>query len=333
MPTRADAIAEIERHFDEGEFRDDLARRVAIPSTAQVPELRNRLDHYLEAEIGPTLTGLGYEWSVHANPAPAGGPFLVGRRIEDPSLPTVLTYGHGDVVRGQEGDWRDGRDPWTLDVDGERWYGRGTADNKGQHTINLAALGAVLRIRGRLGFNSTIFLETSEEIGSPGLAAFAEANRELLTADVLIGSDGPRLRPEDPTIFMGTRGALNFTLTVDLREGDHHSGNWGGLIANAGTRLANALASLVGPRGEVLVDELKPESIPPSVRAVLAGLEIDGGPDGPEVDGGWGEPGLTPAERVFAWNTLEVLAFETGNPQRVAPTPVTRPRRQRRGRR
>lgn len=314
---RADAIAEAERHFDEGEFRSDLARRVAIRSTAQLPELRDQLDHYLRGEIGPSLAALGYEWSIHPNSDSRGGPFLVARRHEDPDRPTVLTYGHGDVVRGLEGEWRDGRDPWTLAVEGDRWYGRGTADNKGQHSINIAALAAVLRVRGRLGFNSTIFLETSEEVGSPGLAEFAADRRELLDADVLIGSDGPRLQPDAPTIFMGTRGALNFTMRVDLREGGHHSGNWGGLISNAGTRLANALAALVGPRGEILVDELKPEAIPPSVRQVLAGVEIDGGADGPAIEPEWGESGLTPAERVFAWNALEVLAFEAGHPDNV----------------
>jgi acetylornithine deacetylase/succinyl-diaminopimelate desuccinylase-like protein len=314
---RVDAIGAAERHFDQGRLEDELRRRVAIKSTAQVDELRPELDRYLRLELGPTLDRLGYTWSIHDNPDPAGGPFLIGHRHEDDALPTVLTYGHGDVVRGLEGAWRDGRDPWTLDVEGDRWYGRGTADNKGQHSINLAALATVLAQRGRLGFNSTLFFETSEEVGSPGLAAFAAEHRDALRADVLIASDGPRLRPDRPTIFTGTRGAMNFTLAVDLREGAHHSGNWGGLISNAGVRLANALACLVGPRGEILVDALKPTAVPPSVRAVLDGVEVDGGPDGPAVDPTWGEPGLTPAERVYAWNTFEVLAFEAGNPAKV----------------
>ncbi len=310
-------MAQAEAHFDSGALRDDLARRVAIRSTAQEAQYRGELDRYLTDEIGPSLTELGYRWSVEPNPDSAGGPFLIGHRHEADDLPTVLTYGHGDVVRGQEGRWDDGRDPWTLDVDGERWYGRGTADNKGQHTINLTALKTVLQVRGRLGFNSTVFLETSEEVGSPGLAAFAQANRARLAADVLIASDGPRLRPDSPTLFMGTRGALNFTLSIAAREGGHHSGNWGGLIANPGTRLANALALLIGPNGEILVPELRPEAVPAAVRAVLDGLEVGGGDDGPEVDLNWGEPGLTPAERVFAWNALEVLAFQTGDPTKV----------------
>ncbi|MEM8924773.1 MAG: M20 family metallopeptidase [Actinomycetota bacterium] len=317
MSTRAQAVAAAERHFDDGDFRRDLARRVAIRSTAQEPELRPELDRYLDDEMMPSLQALGYECSIHPNPVDGGGPFLVARRHDEPGRPTVLTYGHGDVVRGLEGRWDDDRDPWTLTVDGERWYGRGTADNKGQHTINLAALASVLATRGRLGFNSTVLLETSEEIGSPGLADFAAAERELLAADVLIGSDGPRLQPDRPTIFCGTRGALNFTLSIDLRDGGHHSGNWGGLIANAGVRLANALATIVGPKGEILVPELRPASIPPAVREVLQGVEIDGGLDGPAVEDDWGQPGLTPAERVFAWNTFEVLAFESGTPAQV----------------
>lgn len=315
--SRRAALDRVTQHFDDGEFRDDLARRVAIRSTSQVPELRPELYRYLDDEMTGTLKAMDYECRLYENPDPRGGPFLIARRHEDDALPTVLTYGHGDVVRGLEGEWRDGRDPWTLDVDGERWYGRGTADNKGQHSINIAAIRAVLQTRGRLGFNSIIFLETSEEVGSPGLAEFAKHERDALKADVLVGSDGPRLAPDAPTIFMGTRGAINFELSVDLREGGHHSGNWGGLISNAGTRLANAIAAMVGPKGEIRVPELRPERVLPSVRQILAGVEVVGGADGPSVEPDWGEPGLSPAERVFAWNSFEVLAFKAGNPDKV----------------
>ena len=314
MPDRAGAIAHVLEYFDRGGYFDDLARRVAIPSTAQDAEHRPALDTYLHDEIGPSLTALGYVVEVFENPVEGGGPLLVAERHEGDDLTTVFTYGHGDVVRGQEHAWREGLDPWTLTRDGDRWYGRGTADNKGQHTINIAALASVLATRGNLGFNSRILIETSEEIGSPGLREFCEQERDRLRADVLIASDGPRLVPEEPTLFMGTRGAINFELSLEYREGGHHSGNWGGLLANPGIRLAHAIACLVGPRGEVLVPELRPEGIPDSVRAALADCRVDGGPDAPDIDPDWGEPGLTPIERVFAWNTIEVLAFTTGNP-------------------
>jgi acetylornithine deacetylase/succinyl-diaminopimelate desuccinylase-like protein len=130
---------------------------------------------------------------------------------------------------------------------------------------------------------------------------------------VLIASDGPRLVASRPTLFLGARGCCNFDLAVDLRDGGHHSGNWGGLLANPGTILANAIASLVDARGRILVGALLPPPIPDAVRRALAGIE-PGEPGGPQIDADWGEPTLTPAERVFAWNSLEVLAFRTGNP-------------------
>ena len=125
-------------------------------------------------------------------------------------MPTVLSYGHGDVIRAQTDQWRDGLHPFTLVEEGDRLYGRGTADNKGQHLINIAALEAVIAARGRLGFNCRMVIETGEETGSPGLHDFFAAQKDALSADVLIASDGPRLQPETPTMFMGSRGGVTF---------------------------------------------------------------------------------------------------------------------------
>ena len=192
---REGALARIREHYDSGAFIEVLARRVAVPSTSQDPEFAPHLRRYLEEEIAPAAEGMGFEVRVEPNPEEGGGPLLTAVRQEDEALPTVLVYGHGDTVLGHEGQWREGRDPWTLDRDGERLYGRGTVDNKGQHGIALAALEAVLAERGRLGFNAKLLVETSEETGSKGLRAFAEANRQRLAADVLIASDGPRVAP------------------------------------------------------------------------------------------------------------------------------------------
>ena len=309
---RAAAVNAALEWFDRGEFEKVLARRVAHRTESQRADAQPDLRAYLDDEIVPSLAELGFTSRIVANPK-GGGPFLIAQRIEDPALPTILTYGHGDVILGYEAQWREGLSPWTLTREGDRWYGRGTADNKGQHTINLAALERVLEARGRLGFNVKVLLETGEETGSPGLREVCMAEREALAADVLIASDGPRLRAAQPTLFLGSRGAFNFDLTVDLRSGGHHSGNWGGLIANPGTILASAIASMVDAQGRILVDALRPPAIPDSVRAALATIE-PGEAGGPPVDPAWGEPGLTPAERVFAWNALEVLAFVTGNP-------------------
>ena len=314
--SRAGAIAAIERYFDDGGFFAELARRVAVKTESQNPARGAELAAYLEVEMQPHLERLGFHCSVLANPSGKGGPFLLAERIEDAALTTVLSYGHGDVIRGQDEQWRAGLDPWVLKREGERLYGRGSADNKGQHTINLAALGAVLEARGRLGFNVKLIIETGEETGSPGLKQLCEQHKARLTADLLIASDGPRLQPMRPTIFLGSRGAMNFDLSLDLRAGGHHSGNWGGLLRNPGIVLAHALASITDARGAIRVPEWRPNSLTPAVRAALAGLVIDGGADGPQIDADWGEPGLTPAERVFGWCSFEVLAFVSGNPDK-----------------
>ena len=152
-----------------------------------------------------------------------------------------------------------------------------------------------------------------EETGSPGLSDFCRAHRREFAADVLIASDGPRLHADRPTVYLGTRGVANFDLTLKLREGGHHSGNWGGLLRNPGTVLSHAIASLVDARGRITIDALRPPPIPAAVKRALADIEVGGGPDDPAVDADWGEPGLTPAERVFGWNTIEVLAIGVGN--------------------
>lgn len=312
--SRAEVLERAAAHLDSGAFEAELARRIAIRSASQEPESGPALQAYLAEDLVPTLQALGFECRIHRNPVPDAGPFLIARRVEDPSRPTVLMYGHGDVIRGQDRSWTRGAGPWQLARDGDRLYGRGTADNKGQHSINLAALAQVLALRGKLGFNVTWLVETGEETGSPGLAAFCAQQREALRADVLIASDGPRLTADRPTVFLGSRGVVNFDLALTLRDGAHHSGNWGGLLRNPGTVLANAIASLVDVQGRILVDALRPPPIPANVRAALAGLVVGGGANDPVVDADWGEPGLTPAERVFGWNTLEVLAMRTGNP-------------------
>jgi acetylornithine deacetylase/succinyl-diaminopimelate desuccinylase-like protein len=307
--SRAQAILAAERYFDEGRFFDELARRVAIPTESQDPARAGALAEYLETELAESLERMGFACRIVPNPAGKYGPFLLAERIEDEKAPTVLSYGHGDVIRGQEGDWRAGLQPWKLQREGDRLYGRGTADNKGQHSINLAAMETVLRTRGRLGFNVKFLIETGEEVGSPGLKMLCEQEKAALAADVLIASDGPRVQRERPTLFLGSRGALNFDLAVELREGARHSGNWGGLLANPGIVLAHAIASITDRRGAIRVPEWRPNSLTPAVKHALQDLVVENAED-------WGEPSLTPAERVFGWCSFEVLAFVTGNPQR-----------------
>jgi acetylornithine deacetylase/succinyl-diaminopimelate desuccinylase-like protein len=311
--TRKAAIDHAVGHLDSGVFAADLARRVAMPTESQNPERAGELAAYLEREMRPAFEALGFTCRLLEEPS-AKGPFLLAERIEDPGLVTALGYGHGDVVRGMDEAWSEGLSPWRMTERDGRWYGRGVADNKGQHAIHLAALAAVLRTRGRLGFNLRFLVEMGEEMGSPGLKKLCERNRETLSADLLLASDGPRLGADRPTIFLGARGGYSVDLWVDAREGGHHSGNFGGLLANPGLELAHALASIAGPTGQIRIPEWVPDGISPAVRRALADIEVAQQPGGPALDPWWGEPGLTPAERVFGWSSFEILAFTCGNP-------------------
>jgi acetylornithine deacetylase/succinyl-diaminopimelate desuccinylase-like protein len=317
MGTRESAIARAQAFFDSGRFRDRLAELVAIPSTSQDPGHEADVQRYLADAIAPWLTRLGFTHSIHPNPVAGFGPILVAERIEDPANPTILTYGHGDTVRGLEDQWRQGLQPWKLIEEGDRWYGRGTADNKGQHVLNLSALEAVLEERGgRLGFNLRLVIETSEERGSTGLRDFVAQNRDRLKADVLIGSDGPRVTPETPTIATGTRGTFHFDLVVDLRPGGVHSGHWGGLTTDPAIVLAHALTSICDRNGRILVREWLPKNgVPASVKQVLEGCPVGGGGEAASIDAGWGEPGLSSAEKIFGWNSFIVLAMISGRPE------------------
>ena len=313
---RTAAVARAHAYFDSGGFVSDLRRRVAIPSASQEPERSESLRAYLCDEMAPSLKPLGFAPTLLENPLGKGPPFLVASRTEDADLVNVLIYGHGDTIRGLDDLWRPGLSPWLLTIEGDRIYGRGTADNKGQHGINIGALASVLAERGRLGFNVKLLIEMGEEVGSVGLRELCEQHKDgLLKADLLIASDGPRIAPEQATLFLGARGGHLIDLVVELREGGHHSGNFGGLLANPGLILAQALACITDARGAIKVPEWRPP-LPPSVRQALKGVEVDAGPGGPKIDRDWGEPGLTPAERVFAWNSFEVLAFSTGTPER-----------------
>jgi len=316
--SRTDAIARAHEQFRSGAFLEELARRVAYKTESQNAERSEELRAYLEQEMQPAFAELDFDSRLVESPS-GKAPFLIAEHHEDASAPTVLMYGHGDVVDGMVGEWRGGLDPWrTMQIDG-RVYGRGTADNKGQHSINLAALRAVRAARGgKLGFNAKFIVEMGEEIGSPDLNKVCAALRDELKADVFVGSDGPRLAADRPTVFLGCRGGIRIHLDVNLREGGHHSGNWGGVLANPATILCNAIATLVDGHGRLRLDALKPPRLTNQIKSFLADVEIKPLPEEPSLSENWGEEGLSAAERLYAWNTLEVLAMSSGNIEKPA---------------
>jgi len=313
--TRQHAIDGALAHFDDPEgFFEDLKARVAVKTESQNPDRLPDCYAYLEEQMRPAFEAMGYACKVYDNPIEGRGPILLANRHEGDDLTTVLGYGHGDTVLGMEGQWKDNLDPWRLTKVGDKVYGRGTADNKAQHSAHLAALKAVLDARENLGFNHKFIIETGEENGSDGLKDLVAAHKDDFAADCYFASDGPRFDVAKPNLTLGNRGAFNFDLVLDFRDGGHHSGNWGGLLANPGIVLASALATVIDVNGRILAPCLLPPPISETVRDLLKDVDRQSATGGPEIDDTWGEPGLSRGEKVYGWNSFEILAMKTGNP-------------------
>jgi len=309
--SRVDAVERARSTIADGSFRERLARFVAIPSASRIASAKPELERFLTSELIPLFETMGFTTRL-LHHADAPGPCLLAERIEGADLPTVLQYGHGDVVAGLDG-WSEGLSPFELSERDGRWYGRGTADNKGQLNVNLTALEALLATRGGLGFNLKYLVEMGEESGSLGLREICAEHAEALSADVLIASDGPRLASDQPTIFLGARGGVSFYIEIKARDNFYHSGNWGGLLSNPGVELCHAVAALIGRHGEIKVADLTPGAIPDNVRQHLSRLKVTPQPEDPEIETWWGEPGLTAEEKVFAWSSFEIMEMECGN--------------------
>ena len=311
MTFKEKAVQHATQYFDKGYFKKDLAELISVKTESQ--NNKCNLENYYNQNIIPMLMEMGFKCKVMENPLSKANIILFAERIENANFSTILTYGHGDVVLGQDSCWDNGLSPYKLIEKDNRYYGRGTADNKGQHLINIKALNSLLSVQKKLGFNFKILFEMGEEIGSPGLKAFCQQNKELLKADVFIASDGPRISQKIPTIFTGSRGGINFDLSVNLRDNAHHSGNFGGILKDPSIILSHAIASITDARGQINIPEWLPTSLTPDIKEILAKLPlVDAGFD---LDPDWGQKELTMTERVFGWNSFSVLAMLSGEPE------------------
>jgi acetylornithine deacetylase/succinyl-diaminopimelate desuccinylase-like protein len=166
---------------------------------------------------------------------------------------TWLLYGHYDVYPAdekQEG-WR--TKPFEPVVDGDRIWGRGSGDNKGQHLALLNAIAIWRELHGELPIRVKVVLEGDEETGSRPLSGFIEANRERLKADLCCYSDGPMFPNDQPILMMGVRGNLGLQFVAKGAKRNLHSGNFGGVAPNPTLDLIHLLAEMVDRDGQLLV--------------------------------------------------------------------------------
>ena len=196
------------------------------------------------------LEGWGFAAEVHET---TSHPIIYAETGPQDARFTWLLYGHYDVYPAdekQEG-WK--TKPFEPVIDGDRIWGRGTGDNKGQHLAMLNAIALYRELHGELPIRIKVILEGDEETGSVPLPKFAEENRARLKADLCCYSDGPMFPNDQPVLLMGVRGILGLEFFATGAKRNLHSGNFGGVAPNPTLELIHLLAEMVDRDGKLRV--------------------------------------------------------------------------------
>ncbi|WP_372650266.1 dipeptidase [Draconibacterium sp.] len=181
----------------------------------------------------------------------AGNPVTYGEKIIDPALPTVLVYGHMDVMPVDPIDLWD-TPPFEPQVRDGKIYARGADDDKGQGMMHAKAFELMVKTN-TLPCNVKFMIEGEEEIGSPNLGKWCEQNKEMLKADIILVSDTSMLAADIPSITTGLRGLSYWQVEVTGPNRDLHSGIFGGAVANPINVLCSMIDQMVDADGKVTI--------------------------------------------------------------------------------
>ena len=186
---------------NEARFLEEWFSLIRIPSVSADPAHKNDI-----GGLCRTLERFAFRgWSDEARLMPSSGnPLVYAEKRVGEDAPTVLVYGHYDVMPAEPLDlWKS--DPFEPEVRDGHVFARGADDDKGQSMIQLKAFEYMVR-EGALRHNVKFILEGEEEIGSPSLNAFLQEYRELLACDVILVSDTSMLALDLPSLTTGLRG-------------------------------------------------------------------------------------------------------------------------------
>ncbi len=180
-----------------------------------------------------------------------GHPAVYGEIAGPPGAPTVLFYGHYDVQPPEPLElWSS--PPFEPTIRSGRIYGRGIADNKGQHLCHVLAVRAWREAAGELPVTAKFLIEGEEETGSPHLADLVRNQHDLLRADLVYTSDGGMHPSGRPAVYFGVRGLLYVEVEIRGAGADAHSGNKGNVLPQPAWELIDLLHSLRGPDGRAV---------------------------------------------------------------------------------
>jgi acetylornithine deacetylase/succinyl-diaminopimelate desuccinylase-like protein len=292
-------------------FLDELLDLLKIPSVSADPSYSADV-HKTASFIADKLKAAGAE-NVEIMET-AGYPIVYGDKIVNPSLPTVLVYGHYDVQPA------DPLELWTsppfepvikktaIHPDGAI-FARGACDDKGQMYMHVKALELMVQ-EGKIPCNLKFMIEGEEEVGSENLTPFCKKYADKLACDVVLISDTGIIAQDIPSITTGLRGLSYMEVEVTGANRDLHSGIYGGAVANPLNVLSQMIASMKNDKNEIAIpgfyDDV--EIISDTERAEMneAPFSIDNYKSALEIDEVEGEEGYTTLERTSIRPTLDV---------------------------
>ena len=240
-------------HQNRERFLNDLIEALKIPSISTDPQFNHEVLRAAEW-MANYLKRLGMENveimpTVKVMPKEGGHPVVYADYIKKPGAPTVLIYGHYDVQPPDPEElWETG--PFEPQVRGDRLFGRGASDMKGQALATFHAIESLMKTGG-MPVNLKFLLEGEEEIGSKNLEPFLQKHADKFKADVSLNPDAGMMGIDMPTITYGLRGLSYFEINVWGPKADLHSGLYGGAVHNPAQALAELIAKMHDEKGRV----------------------------------------------------------------------------------
>ena len=243
-----------------------------------------------------------------------GNPIVYGEKMIDPSLPTVIVYGHYDVMPVDPVDlWN--TEPFEPVIKDGKIWARGADDDKGQAWMHAKAFEAMVKT-DTLPCNVKFMVEGEEEIGSANLAKFCAKNKDLLSGDIILVSDTSMLGPKMPSITTGLRGLSYWEVEVTGPNRDLHSGLFGGAVANPINVLSDLIAQMVDENGHVTIpgfyDDVQEVSDKERELLNKAPFDEDVYKKAIGVKELWGEKGFTTLERTGIRCSFDVCGIWGG---------------------
>lgn len=286
-------------------FLDELFELLRIPSISADPAYSKEMLRAAEF-IKEKLELAGAE---KVEICETGGyPIVYGEKIIDPSLPTVLVYGHYDVQPAVPLElWTS--PPFEPTIRNERIYARGACDDKGQMYMHIKAFEAMTK-NNVLPCNVKFMIEGEEEVGSSNLGTFCINNKEKLKADVVLISDTSMIANDIPSIDVGLRGLSYVEVEVTGPNRDLHSGVYGGAVANPINILAKMIASMHDENNRITIpgfyDDVVELSAEERSEMAKAPFNLEEYKKDLGIDEVWGEKGYSTIERTGIRPTLDV---------------------------